>query len=142
MGPHIFVLFPHQTRYVVPAAAVHLLPDGVPPARAVLAANLETAVNGVWDARAAADDRVTVIGAGAVGCLVGMASPRDPSAATSSWWTSTARASRSRARSASRFADPGKLPRRRDVVIHASGSPAGLELALQVAGVRGAESSR
>ncbi len=44
-----FCLYPHQTRYVVPAAAVHLLPEGVAPERAVLAANLETAVNGLWD---------------------------------------------------------------------------------------------
>ena len=50
-GRVVFVLHPHQTRFVVPAAAVHVLPDGVPPARAVLAANLETALNGVWDAR-------------------------------------------------------------------------------------------
>ena len=70
IGRDIFALFPHQTRYVVPAAAVHLLPAGVPPSRAVLAANLETAVNGVWDAEPQRTDRVTVIGAGAVGCLV------------------------------------------------------------------------
>ena len=45
-GRHVFCLYPHQTRYVVPADAVHVLPDDVPPARAVLAANLETAING------------------------------------------------------------------------------------------------
>src|SRR5438128_9726850 len=45
-----FVLHPHQTRYVVPADALHVLPESVPPERAVLAANLETAINGVWDA--------------------------------------------------------------------------------------------
>ena len=67
---NVFVLFPHQTRYVVPAQAVHVLPDDVPPARAVLAANLETAINGVWDARPHVGDRIAVIGAGTVGCLV------------------------------------------------------------------------
>src|SRR5262245_34870518 len=50
-GRHVFALFPHQTRYVVPVSAVHEIPASVPPARAVLAANLETAVNGLWDAR-------------------------------------------------------------------------------------------
>ncbi len=69
-GRDIFALFPHQSRYVVPAADVHVLPPAVPPSRAILAANLETAVNGVWDAEPQPDDRVTVIGAGAVGCLV------------------------------------------------------------------------
>src|SRR5437763_14631777 len=32
----VFVLFPHQTRYVVPARSVYLLPDTVPPDRAVV----------------------------------------------------------------------------------------------------------
>ena len=51
MSRQVFVLHPHQTRFVVPATAVQVLPDEVPPARAVLAANLETALNGIWDAR-------------------------------------------------------------------------------------------
>ena len=41
MNWHVFTLYPHQTRYCVPAAAVHPLPPRVPPERAVLAANLE-----------------------------------------------------------------------------------------------------
>ena len=45
----VFCLYPHQTRFVVPADAVTLIPDDVPAARAVLAANLETAVNGIID---------------------------------------------------------------------------------------------
>ena len=55
--------YPHQTRYVVPADAVHPLPDGVPPARAVLAANMETAVNALWDAAPRIGDRIAVVGA-------------------------------------------------------------------------------
>src|SRR5262249_7707525 len=62
VGRHVFCLYPHQTRYVVPAAALHALPAGVPPARAVLAANLETAINGLWDATPRAGDRVAVVG--------------------------------------------------------------------------------
>src|SRR5882762_9787223 len=56
----VFTLYPHQTRYVVPASSAHVLPDGVPPQRAVLAANLETAINGIWDARPQVGDRITV----------------------------------------------------------------------------------
>src|SRR5204862_923190 len=66
----VFVLHPHQTRYVVPAESVHVLPDGLPPQRAVLTANMETAINGLWDARPHVGDRIVVIGAGTVGCLV------------------------------------------------------------------------
>ena len=64
VGRHVFCLYPHQTRYVVPANALHVLPAGVPPARAVLAANLETAVNGLWDLGPRVGDRIAVIGAG------------------------------------------------------------------------------
>src|SRR5262245_57329982 len=67
---HVFVLHPHQTRYRVPSRAVHPIPDDVPPERAVLAANLETAINGMWDARPHVGDRISVVGAGTVGCLV------------------------------------------------------------------------
>src|SRR4029078_3297981 len=70
VGRHVFCLYPHQTRYVVPASALHMLPAGVPPARAVLAAHLETAVNGLWDLGPRVGDRIAVIGAGTVGCLV------------------------------------------------------------------------
>src|SRR5690606_9255930 len=69
VGRTVFCLHPHQTRYVVPARAVHPLPEGVPAGRAVLAANLETAVNGLWDALPAVGDRIAVVGAGTVGCL-------------------------------------------------------------------------
>jgi threonine dehydrogenase-like Zn-dependent dehydrogenase len=70
LGARVFVLYPHQTRYVIPQAAAHVIPPEVPTARAVLAANMETAINGCWDADPHRADRVTVIGAGTVGCLV------------------------------------------------------------------------
>lgn len=49
-GRTVFCLYPHQTRYVVPASAVTVVPDDVPAARAVLAGTVETAVNALWDA--------------------------------------------------------------------------------------------
>ena len=74
----VFVLYPHQTHYVVPAQAVFVLPESVPPARAVLAANLETAINGLWDARPHIGDRIAIVGAGTVGCLVAWLAGRIP----------------------------------------------------------------
>ena len=47
-GRTVFCLYPHQTAYVVPAGAVTVVPDSVPPARAVLAGTVETAVNALW----------------------------------------------------------------------------------------------
>src|SRR3954471_5864088 len=69
-GRTVFCLYPHQTAYVVPAGAAPVVPDDVPPARAVLAGTVETAVNALWDAAPLVGDRVAVVGAGMVGCCV------------------------------------------------------------------------
>ena len=132
-GRHVFTLFPHQTRYVVPARAVSVLPDEVPPQRAVLAAHLETAINGVWDARPHVGDRVTVIGAGAVGCLAAWIAGRIAGCDVELVDVNPERASIARALGV-RFADPASATDRADVVIHASGSASGLALALRIAG--------
>src|ERR1700755_2523311 len=79
-GRTVFCLYPHQTAYVVPASAVALVPEGVPPARAVLAGTVETAVNALWDAAPLIGDRVTVVGAGMIGCCVARLLSRFPAA--------------------------------------------------------------
>ena len=53
---------------LVPADAVTVVPDEVPWDRAVLAGTVETAVNALWDAAPLVGDRITVVGAGMVGC--------------------------------------------------------------------------
>jgi threonine dehydrogenase-like Zn-dependent dehydrogenase len=131
-GRDVFVLHPHQTHFVVPATAAHLLPDGVPPARAVLAANLETAINGVWDARPQLGDRVAVIGAGTVGCLTAWLISRMPGCVVQLVDINPNRAAVARALGFD-FAQPETASRDADLVVHASGSPAGLELALDLA---------
>src|SRR5690606_35753671 len=77
-GRTVFCLYQHQTRYVVPAEAVVAVPDGVPRRRAVLAGTVETAVNALWDAAPLVGDRVTVVGAGMVGCCVARLLARFP----------------------------------------------------------------
>ena len=71
IGRAVFTLHPHQGLFDVPAAAAMPLPDAVPPARAVLAANMETALNAIWDAAPGPAGRIAVVGAGVVGALVG-----------------------------------------------------------------------
>ena len=133
-GRTVFVLHPHQTRFIVPADAVHPLPDGVPPARAVLAANLETALNGIWDARPHVGDRIAVVGAGTVGCLAAWLASRITGCEVELVDVNPGRAAVARALGV-RFAAPAAAAREADLVIHASGSAAGLALALELAGL-------
>jgi threonine dehydrogenase-like Zn-dependent dehydrogenase len=132
-GRHVFALYPHQTRYVLSADAVHVLPDNVPPARAVLAANLETAINGLWDARPHIGDRIAIVGAGTVGCLAAWLAARLPGCSAELVDVNPRRAAIAQTLGA-RFREPAAASRDADVVVHASGSPAGLELALELAG--------
>ncbi|HZF31566.1 MAG TPA: zinc-binding alcohol dehydrogenase [Gammaproteobacteria bacterium] len=130
-GRTVFCLYPHQTRYVVPAAAVHALPDGVPPARAVLAANLETAVNGIWDAAPRLGDRVAIVGAGTVGCLVAWLAARG--GCDVELVDVDARKAAAAQRLGVAFKTPAAATRDADLVVHASGAPAGLATALELA---------
>jgi 2-desacetyl-2-hydroxyethyl bacteriochlorophyllide A dehydrogenase len=132
-GQRVFVLYPHQTRYVVPAAAASIIPDDVPSARAILASNLETAINGLWDAQPAIGDRIAVIGAGTVGCLVAWLAGRTPGCRVELIDVNPSRA-RVAAALGVAFATPSEAAADADVVVHASGSPDGLALALRLAG--------
>jgi 2-desacetyl-2-hydroxyethyl bacteriochlorophyllide A dehydrogenase len=137
-GPHhlqnriVFALFPHQTRYILPAQAVHVVPEEVPPGRAVLTANLETAINGLWDARPHIGDRIAVIGAGTIGCLVAWLASRIPGAEVELIDINPHREEVARTLGIP-FAAPAAARADADLVVHASGSPAGLELALRLA---------
>ncbi|WP_295584693.1 zinc-binding alcohol dehydrogenase [uncultured Lamprocystis sp.] len=132
-GRVVFCLYPHQTRYRVPATAVHPLPAAVPPGRAVLAALLETAVNGLWDAAPRIGDRIAVIGGGTLGCLCAWLAGRLPGCAVTLIDTNPGRAEIAAALGLA-FAAPGTQGADADLVIHASGSPAGLIEALRIAG--------
>jgi len=132
VGRTVFALYPHQTRFIVPASAVHVLPDDVPAARAILAANLETAVNGLWDAEARAGSRLTVIGAGVVGCLVAWLAGRLQGCDVELVDPNPAREPIARALGVG-FAAPETARGNADLIIHASGAPEGLARALDLA---------
>lgn len=132
-GRSVFCLYPHQTRYIVPVHALHPLPPGVPPARAVLAANLETAINGLWDALPRIGERIAVVGAGTVGCLVAWLAARIPGCRVELVDVAPARAAVAAALGVP-FALPERATPDADRVIHASGAPEGLVTALALAG--------
>ncbi len=135
-GQVVFCLYPHQDRYAVPPSAVARVPAGVPPGRAVLAANMETAVNVLWDARPVVGDRIVVVGGGVVGLLCAWLCRGIPGAALTLVDPNPARRPVAAALGIPFRTTP---PERddADLVIHASGHPDGLADALAAAGVEG-----
>ncbi|MGP4023476.1 zinc-dependent alcohol dehydrogenase [Actinomadura sp. 3N407] len=130
-GRHVFCLYPHQTRYVVPAGAVCPVPDGVPPERAVLAGTVETAVNALWDAAPLVGDRIAVVGAGMVGCSVAGVLAGFPGADVQLVDTDPSRAGVARALGV-RFVLPDEAESGCDLVVHASATEAGLARSLEL----------
>jgi threonine dehydrogenase-like Zn-dependent dehydrogenase len=134
VGARVFALAPHADEHRLDAAQVRQLPEAVPALRAVLAANLETAINVVWDAGIALGDEVVVIGGGVVGLLAGYAARRGGASRVS-----LVEPSRRRRDAALELGFQRALEAEQasgisaDVVIEASGNPACLDLAVQLA---------
>jgi len=130
-GRTVFCLYPHQTAYVVPAGAVTVVPEEVPPARAVLAGTVETAVNALWDAAPLLGDRVTVVGAGMVGCCVARLLNLFPAMRVMLVDVDAGRAGVAAALGVE-FALPADATGECDLVVHASATSAGLQTSLDL----------
>lgn len=133
LGRIAFCLHPHQDRFVAPRDRVVLVPDTVPARRAILAANMETALNAHWDAGSGPADRIVIVGGGVLGLLVAWLAARLPGAEVTLVDVEPARAALA-AGLGFRFALPGAAPRDADIVFHASASAAGLATAITAAG--------
>lgn len=132
-GRSCFALYPHQTAFNLPAENIVPLPDGLPPERAVLAANMETALNAMWDAAPGPADRIAVVGAGVLGLLVARLCARMPGTEVTVVDINPERAGIAKSFGAA-FAPPDKAPDNCDIVFHTSASAAGLSTALRLAG--------
>ena len=130
-GRTVFCLYPHQTSYVVPAAAVSVVPEGVPAARAVLAGTVETAVNALWDAAPLVGDRVAVVGAGMVGCCVARLLARIPGVRVTLVDVDPGRGGVADALGVD-FALPDDAAGGCDLVVHTSATSAGLQRSLDL----------
>lgn len=133
LGRTIFCLHPHQDIFAVGEAAVTVLPDGLPPARAVLTANMETALNIVWDADILPGDRVAVFGAGVVGALVAYLASRIAGTEVLLIDHNPARQTLA-ARLGLDFASGNEVAGEFDVAVNASGSAEALARAIELAG--------
>jgi NADPH:quinone reductase-like Zn-dependent oxidoreductase len=132
-GRTVFALHPHQSAFDLPPTLLHPVPDGVPARRAVLAANMETALNALWDSGAGPGDRILVVGAGVVGLLVAYLAARLPGAEVTVADIDFARRPVVEAFGAA-FTRPLDAPGEADVVFHASATGPGLACALACAG--------
>ncbi|MBA2774917.1 MAG: zinc-binding alcohol dehydrogenase [Nocardioidaceae bacterium] len=127
----VFCLYPHQSSYVVPATAVAVVPEDVPAERAVLAGTVETAVNALWDAAPLIGDRITVVGAGMVGCCVARLLARLPGAQVALVDIDDDRAATARSLGVD-FTLPGDAAEGRDLVVHTSATSEGLQRSLDL----------
>jgi threonine dehydrogenase-like Zn-dependent dehydrogenase len=135
-GKTVFCLYPHQTRYVVPASAVTVVPDDVPPARAGRAGTTETAVNALWDAKPLIGDRIAVVGGGMVGCSVAALLATFPGVRVELVDPDESRAGVA-AELGVAYARPADAAGDCDLVIHASATSAGLSRSLELLATEG-----
>ncbi|MEL7014203.1 MAG: zinc-binding alcohol dehydrogenase [Pseudomonadota bacterium] len=136
-GPHegeiVFALHPHQTQFRMDTSHLMALPPGLPPDRAVLSANMETALNVLWDSGAGAGDAIVIVGAGVVGALTGYLAAKLPGTEVTLVDINPARAPLADDLGCA-FALPDACPQGADVVVHVSASSAGLATAIEAAG--------
>ncbi|MEM9671559.1 MAG: zinc-binding alcohol dehydrogenase [Bacteroidota bacterium] len=131
---YVHLLHPHQQHCVVKETDVTVIPEGIPPQRAVLASNLETALNAVWDSHLSAGDRVLVVGMGLIGSLVALLASQFPATQIRVAETDPTRQSLAREQGFSLY-DPSDTPF--DVAFHSSGSSTGLQTAIDAVGYEG-----
>ncbi len=132
IGRTVFALHPHQTRFTIPVDMAVPVPDNIPARRAILSANMETALNALWDGGAAAGQRIAVIGAGLVGALIAYLAARLPGARVTLIDVDPARAAVAEKLGAD-FRLPGEAESGQHLVFHTSATEEGLRLALDLA---------
>lgn len=136
VGARVFCLYPHQDRYIVPLQAAHRLPEDLPAERGILAANVETAINAIWDLQPQMGERIAVIGAGVVGCLVASLIQAMPGCQAQLIDINPARATTAAALGVE-FATPQTAWTQADRVVHTSATQAGLNHALTLVATNG-----
>ncbi len=133
-GRTVFVLHPHQTLFDIPVNAARIVPDHIPPQRAVLGANMETALNALWDGGLAPGDHIAVVGGGVIGALTAWLASRTPGTRVTLVDKNPDKARVARKLGLA-FSDPENTRGDNDLVIHASASETGLNTAIGLCGM-------
>ena len=134
LGERVLCLYPHQTHYTIPEAAALAVPPGVPTHRAVLAPQIETALNATWDAAPGIGDRIAIVGGGVIGCLVAFLCAGIPATGVTLFDPDGRRRSVAASLGFGYAGPEDPHPVGHDLVFHASGTAEGLDHALELAG--------
>lgn len=136
LGQTVFCLHPHQNLFDALMGMAVPVPASVPSSRAVLAANMETALNGVWDAGILPGDKVAIVGGGLVGLLIAFLAAKIPGTDVTIIDLNESRSVLAEAFGCG-FATPSEAEVKAggsDIVFHTSASAAGLATAIALAG--------
>lgn len=133
-GKSVFCLHPHQDVFIAPIDMLVVLPAGLPTRRATLAANMETALNALWDSAAGPGDTIVIVGAGILGLLVAALAAQIPGTDVTVVDPIPERAPLAASLGA-KFTAPDNAPTNADVVFHTSASAHGFNTALGCAGL-------
>ncbi len=134
IGRRVFCLHPHQDVFHAAISMLAAVPDAVPERRATLSANMETALNALWDSGAGPGDKIVIVGAGIVGLMVASLAAKLPGADVTVVDPLAERAPLV-ARLGAAFAPPDQVEGDADVVFHTSASAAGLATAIGACGL-------
>jgi hypothetical protein len=135
LGRVVHLLHPHQDICIVDSADVFPVPESIPAPRATLASNMETAVTAIWDARPLLGERVLIVGFGYIGALIGQILGAMPGIDLRIVELDDRR--RELARKLGHHLEAPGGNTEFDLAIHTSGSPAGLQEAIDRLGMEG-----
>ena len=133
LNQDVFVLHPHESLFDVPINSVVPIPKEVPANRAVLGANMETALNAIWDSNPLPGDEISVIGGGVIGCLVAYLVNKIPGTSVTLIDKNPIRHELAQL-FGMQFSQTCNAVSNQDIVYHATGNPPGLDAAIEIAG--------
>lgn len=135
-GQCYHLMHPHQDLVSVNPESLTPVPPGIPPSRAVLVSNMETALTAYWDAGPLKDEKIMIAGFGLIGALTALLLRLKGFQDITVYEPDATRTGLAR-RLGFHTGDPGFDPGPFDLAFHSSGNASGLQHCLEVMGPEG-----
>lgn len=133
LGTRVFGLLPHHSHHIVTPDDINPIPAGIADHRALLAGAVETGINILWQQPPRYGDRLTIIGAGMIGAATALLASTFPLDRLEVLETNPARRELLTSWGLTALA-PEDASDDSDIVLHVSGTEAGLTRALEITG--------